>query len=48
MPDNFAPSEQTGINPEQMNAFVTSLVRLRDKAVEGRKASGIETDWTGE
>ena len=45
MPDNYAPTEQTGINPEQLNAFVTSLVRLRDKAIEGRKASGIETDW---
>ena len=47
MPDNFS-APQTAINPEQLNAFVTSLVRLRDKAIDGRLASGIETDWTGE
>jgi hypothetical protein len=36
---------QVPVDVGQLQAFVASLCRKRDKAVSGRRSSGIESDW---
>lgn len=39
------PSQAPELDPAALEAFVSTLCRKRDKAIAGRRSSGIEADW---